>query len=235
MDTIFLSMLNRSLTASLVIFVVLLARLLLKKVPKIFSYALWVAVLFRLICPFSFESALGLLPINKTPIPQDIVYYEGFQAVFAEILENSNTNSLADFEAIKIGTQKDKIHEQFGEPDSTLFGMHGDVYIVGDKRIILYYGFEGEDSYPVTDVKIEDYILKSLTYDKAVSFAPTSIGNRYLEGECIAEGHIILGYDDSDETKTKIYAFTMFGWYSFENNNFVKTVGNGFIPVILCQ
>lgn len=74
LDGLFLSVLNMSITASLVILVVLLVRLLLKKAPKTFSYALWIVVLFRLICPFSFESAIGLLPINKTPIPQDIVY-----------------------------------------------------------------------------------------------------------------------------------------------------------------
>lgn len=73
-DNLFVSILNMSITASLVILVVLLVRLFLKKAPKIFSYALWAVVLFRLICPFSFESAIGLLPINKTPIPQDIAY-----------------------------------------------------------------------------------------------------------------------------------------------------------------
>lgn len=74
LDGLFLSVLNMSIAASLVILVVLLVRLLLKKAPKIFSYALWAVVLFRLICPFSFESAIGLLPINKTPIPHDIAY-----------------------------------------------------------------------------------------------------------------------------------------------------------------
>lgn len=74
LDNLFLSVLNMSLVASYVIIFVLLARLTLKKTPKIFSYALWVVVLIRLICPLSFESALSLIPINKTAIPQDIIY-----------------------------------------------------------------------------------------------------------------------------------------------------------------
>lgn len=74
LDGLFLAVLNMSITASLVILGVLLVRLLLKKAPKIFSYVLWAAVLFRLICPFSFESAIGLLPINTAPISQDIMY-----------------------------------------------------------------------------------------------------------------------------------------------------------------
>lgn len=74
MNALFLSVLNMSITSSIVILVVLLVRLFLKKAPKIYSYVLWVVVLIRLICPFSFESGIGLLPINDTPIPTDIVY-----------------------------------------------------------------------------------------------------------------------------------------------------------------
>lgn len=76
MDAIFLHVLNMSLTASYVILVVLIVRLLLKKAPKIFSYALWSAVLFRLICPFSFESFFSLTSMNVNPIPDNIMYVE---------------------------------------------------------------------------------------------------------------------------------------------------------------
>lgn len=74
LDILFLSVLNMSITAALAIVVVLIVRLFLKKAPKFCSYALWAVVLFRLLCSFSFESKISLLPISKTPIPQDIVY-----------------------------------------------------------------------------------------------------------------------------------------------------------------
>ncbi|MDD2235045.1 MAG: M56 family metallopeptidase [Desulfitobacteriaceae bacterium] len=74
LDNLFLQILNMSYTASIVILVVLGARLLLKIAPKIFSYALWSVVLFRLICPFSFESMFSLLPAITYPISQEIVY-----------------------------------------------------------------------------------------------------------------------------------------------------------------
>ena len=74
MDSLFLQVLNMSITASYVIVFVIMARLLLKKVPKIFSYALWFVVLFRLVCPFSFESVFSLLPAAAETIPQDIMY-----------------------------------------------------------------------------------------------------------------------------------------------------------------
>jgi len=68
-----------SLTASYVILFVILVRLLLKKVPKVISYALWGVVAFRLLCPFSFESMFSLLPANATPIPNDIAYQQSPQ------------------------------------------------------------------------------------------------------------------------------------------------------------
>ena len=46
--------LNMSITASVIILFVLLARLALKKAPKIFSYALWAVVLFRLAAIFAY-------------------------------------------------------------------------------------------------------------------------------------------------------------------------------------
>ncbi|AFL99049.1 antirepressor regulating drug resistance protein [Desulfitobacterium dehalogenans ATCC 51507] len=73
-EELFLQVLNMSFTGSVVILCVVLMRLLLRKAPKVFSYALWSVVLFRLVCPFSFESALSLLPVNSEPIPSDIVY-----------------------------------------------------------------------------------------------------------------------------------------------------------------
>lgn len=65
---LFTTILNMSITASYVAVGVILVRLLLRKASKIFSYALWGVVLFRLICPLSFTSAfsfLGLLNIDS--------------------------------------------------------------------------------------------------------------------------------------------------------------------------
>ena len=74
MDTVFLQVLNMSITSCYVILFIIVARLLLKKAPKVFSYALWSVALFRLVCPFSFESIFSLISINTQTIPQDIMY-----------------------------------------------------------------------------------------------------------------------------------------------------------------
>ena len=64
----FTTILNMSITASYVAVGVILVRILLRRAPKIFSYALWVVVLFQLICPFSFTTAfsfLGMLNVDS--------------------------------------------------------------------------------------------------------------------------------------------------------------------------
>lgn len=61
LPALFFKVLNMSITASYVILFVMIARLFLKKAPKIFSYTLWAVVLFRLLCPFSFSSAFSFL------------------------------------------------------------------------------------------------------------------------------------------------------------------------------
>ena len=50
---------------------VLILRFVLKKAPKWLNVLLWGIVAVRLICPFSFESALSLIPSSET-IPLDI-------------------------------------------------------------------------------------------------------------------------------------------------------------------
>lgn len=61
-DTLFSYILDMTLRGSAVIIAVLLVRLLLKKAPKVFSYALWAVVLFRLLCPLSIQLPVSVVP-----------------------------------------------------------------------------------------------------------------------------------------------------------------------------
>ena len=61
MGDLFSQVLNMSMTGSVVILLVMLARLMLKRSPKIFSYALWFVVLFRLLCPVAFTAPVSVL------------------------------------------------------------------------------------------------------------------------------------------------------------------------------
>lgn len=84
MQAVFAKILNMSITGSIVIAVVLLARLFLKRAPKIYSYALWAVVLFRLLCPLSITAGLSVLkpiPVTTTPGISSVSYQPVQQAV----------------------------------------------------------------------------------------------------------------------------------------------------------
>jgi beta-lactamase regulating signal transducer with metallopeptidase domain len=83
MEQLFITILNMSITGSVIILAMLIARLCLKRAPRIFSYVLWAVVLFRLLCPVSFFtdiSFLGILEESSSTkgrmeyIPADIGY-----------------------------------------------------------------------------------------------------------------------------------------------------------------
>ena len=55
-------LLRINLVASIVILIILGARLILKRAPKVFSYALWAIVLIRLLVPVSIQSPVSVIP-----------------------------------------------------------------------------------------------------------------------------------------------------------------------------
>ena len=72
MSELFLKIINMSISASWLILAVLILRLVLKKAPKWVNVLLWGIVAVRLICPFSFESALSLIPSAET-FPEKVI------------------------------------------------------------------------------------------------------------------------------------------------------------------
>ena len=72
MANLFLKLLNMSISAGYLVLAVVLLRLVLKKAPRWTRVLLWGIVAIRLICPFSIESALSLIP-NPEPISADIL------------------------------------------------------------------------------------------------------------------------------------------------------------------
>ena len=70
LSEVFLKVVNMSISASWLVLAVLLLRLVLKKAPKWVSVLLWGFVAVRLICPFSIESMLSLIPSAETVSPE---------------------------------------------------------------------------------------------------------------------------------------------------------------------
>ena len=71
MNELFLKIINMSISASWLVLAVVILRFVLKKAPKWINVLLWGIVAIRLICPFSFESVLSLIPSAET-IPLNI-------------------------------------------------------------------------------------------------------------------------------------------------------------------
>ncbi len=69
--SVFLRLVNISISASVFAIAIVLFRFIFKKSPKWLVVALWALVAVRLILPFSIESAMSLIP-SKEAIPQEI-------------------------------------------------------------------------------------------------------------------------------------------------------------------
>ena len=69
MSEFFLSVINMSISAGWIVLAVLVLRLLLKKAPRWITVLLWGIVGLRIVCPFSIESVLSLIPSAQTVSP----------------------------------------------------------------------------------------------------------------------------------------------------------------------
>lgn len=71
MTSLFIAVLNMSITASYIAAAVIVIRILLKNMPKVYSYVLWLVVLIRLVCPISFNSSFSLLGLLEPNLQAD--------------------------------------------------------------------------------------------------------------------------------------------------------------------
>lgn len=128
--------LNMSLTASISIVFVMLARLALKRAPKLFSYALWAIVLFRLLCPVSFSSGLSLLGALNAPVSEN-GSVEYLSLSISET-ENAMTNNIAagDIQAESGSFRSDMERDWTGKPGiETLAAL---VWLGGAALMLIY-------------------------------------------------------------------------------------------------
>ena len=103
LDDIFMQVLDMSKTGSIVILFVLSARLLLRRAPKVFSYALWAVVLLRLLCPVSLgQTTVSLVP-EIPPTAQD--YALSDEPITVLEAGNAALNAVGDALNGGLGTQ----------------------------------------------------------------------------------------------------------------------------------
>lgn len=128
MSTLFLEILNMSITASYVILFVILVRLLLKRAPKIFSYLLWSVVFIRLVSPFSFESGFSLIPLNKKTLPNNIIYSQTPEIQSGIAVIDKTVNSYLPSAAVETSVN----------PLQLWIGLGGTLWLIGIGILLLY-------------------------------------------------------------------------------------------------
>ena len=135
MINLFSQVLNMSMTGSVVILLVMLARLLLKRAPKIFSYALWSVVLFRLLCPVAFSAPVSVLNALKPEVQ------EASEATSVVYFLPAEVKQAPDFTFVPAENQTGTESLQAGESEHTHFDfmmVASYVWIVGSGIMILY-------------------------------------------------------------------------------------------------
>lgn len=109
MTAVFQTVLNMSITGAYIAAAIIVLRLAMKKLPKRFSYALWLILGIRLLCPISFSSAISLFNLVKpdtaessvtsqmTYIPQNIEHDQQPQVTVAPpILDNAVNEAITE-------------------------------------------------------------------------------------------------------------------------------------------
>ena len=150
MSDLFLKILNLGITASYVMAAVMLVRLIFrKKAPKKLICALWLLVGVRLVCPFSLESVLSLIPSAET-VPPEIVSSPAPQITSGFAAFNSVVNPVLS-EAFA------PIPEQSVSPMQVLTEVGAWVWLAGVIAVCLY----GLISYIKLKRKMSDAVLLS--------------------------------------------------------------------------
>ncbi|HHY83075.1 MAG TPA: hypothetical protein GX505_10430 [Clostridiales bacterium] len=116
MGKLFMSVLNMSITASYVMLIIFIIRLMLKKAPKVISYALWSVAAFRLLIPFSFKSIFSLMPRRTiaVPISNEIIYQQSLQIDNGFRVLDTFTNESLNAPHANAGISSFQIFIEFG-------------------------------------------------------------------------------------------------------------------------
>jgi beta-lactamase regulating signal transducer with metallopeptidase domain len=130
MDKIFLTVLNMSFTSAFIIAAICLARLPLKKAPKIISYCLWAVAGFRLVFPLSIESIFSLVPFNAQPIPTDIAFQARPYVDSGVMFVDDLINTLLPVSIIELGITKN--------PLQSWIAIGSVIWVIGIGIMIVY-------------------------------------------------------------------------------------------------
>ena len=147
MSAVFLKLLNMSIAAGWLVVAVIVLRLCLRKAPKAIHCALWALVAIRLICPFSLESSLSLIPeevANGSVVSEwaddyiDDIDIHHPSSVYYDAAIGAGREPISDGEGGYYVVTK---HDQLGEPatiENTVVPVLSWVWLAGVAALLLY-------------------------------------------------------------------------------------------------
>ncbi len=189
MDKIFITLLNMSITASIVALAVILLRFPLKRAPKWIMGILWAFVAFRLICPFSIESALSIIPEAK-PVTSYVETYS--QRTESDsptpVVPNKSTESTAGQ-----GSNSTVADYPQGTPQATTFELA--VKISG---VIWATGFVGMLTYStVSFLRIKRKVSEGVKEEENI-YSCDSIPSPFILGVFAPKIYLPSGMNEDD-------------------------------------
>ena len=164
MEAFFLTIVNMSISASWIVLAVLLLRLLLKKAPKWIMVLLWGIVAIRLICPFTIESVLSLMP-NKEAINPGILVEQGpVVSPDLPVIDGAQTPGISGTDTPVMGEPVAPVPNTTpANPVQTAIAVFSYVWLVGIAgmlayTVISYFRVKGRVG---TAVRLRDNIFQS--------------------------------------------------------------------------
>ncbi len=124
---------NMSFAAGCTACLVILLRRLSRRLPKGYGYWLWLAVLFRFLCPVVIHGPVSLLPVNPEPVRQEIVYQRNPEIRTGVIWVDRAVNGSV-MESLAPETAAQSVN-----PIQVLLALAGLVWVMGMAVFFLYH------------------------------------------------------------------------------------------------
>lgn len=164
MERIFLHLVNMSITAGWLILAVLLVRCIFNKLPKIFRCVLWALVALRLVCPWSIESDMSIIPEKQ-------IISENFKSFNTVNVEKGNESG----------------YDSNSESDNVIGGAEINISN-GDENV------KGNGEYINSDIKKEDVTEEVVASWSAISISICTLKNIWMVGVAIMGIYYVTSY-----------------------------------------
>lgn len=140
-DRQLLEVLYRSMTAGVIVLVILLLRVLLRRAPKIYCYLLWALVLYRLLCPFTFMSPVSFMGMVERveAVRGQPVRTSDFSAVLIEGEPQMDQNVMAASDGPAV-VQREHVGIWLSQRTRLILRVSVYVWITGMAVMLLYGG-----------------------------------------------------------------------------------------------